>query len=189
MRKVLLAVALSLGWISAIAGPPTPPTVSVEVVNAPLPVTTLQATIPFDKVGSAGIKGFQCRLRRATNHPDSWTESLTCTDESAYTLSEPILVWNVILMSGADGYPLDESDKSASCQATYLLSVDNGVSFKRIAQESWSPGQYQSVVVPFTVPVELPAGSSVKQQLIVNMNGGMINDGCFAMARTLTSGK
>lgn len=56
------------------------------------------------------------------------------------------------------------------------------------AQESWPPGQYQTVVVPFTVPVELPADSMANQQLIVSMNGGMISDGCSAMARMLTSG-
>jgi hypothetical protein len=184
-------LALALGSIAAIAGPPTPPTVSVEVVNTPLPVATPQATIPFNKWAETGMKGFGCLLRRTTDSgtPGQFGETTTCISDPSNTLSSPVLIWTVLFMPQNAAYPMDDGYKAADCMAMYWLSVDDGTSFKRIAQASWSPGQFQSIVVPLHTPIELPAGSVVRQQLDVKMGGGTINQGCNALVRALSSTK
>jgi hypothetical protein len=188
MRRILLGIALGLGSIAVMAGPPSPPTVSVEVTNTPLRVTTTQATVPFDKFG-ANIKSFPCNMQRTTNYTDQWEEMGTCTDDVAATFDSPILVWNVIFSSEASSYPSDENARWASCWGMYYLSVDDGATFKRIGQVTWSPGQHQSVVEPFPVPIEIPAGSAIRQQFQVRMKGGKVGDGCFAIARLIYSNK
>jgi len=187
MRRILVGIAVALGSIAAIAGPPTPPTVAVQVTNTPLPVTTPQATIPFDMFGNTGIKGHFCLLRRTTDSGTQFGETAICISDPAPALSSPGLIWEVLFMPTDAAYGLDDPYKAAGCRALYWLSVDNGTSFKRIAEASWSPGQFQSIVVPFPVPIELPAGSVVVQQLSVTMSGGKINNGCNVNVRALTS--
>jgi hypothetical protein len=178
MRRMLVGLALAFGSTVAIAGPPTPPTVSVEVVNAPLPVTTPQAVIPFAKFGA--IKGLGCLLRRTTEPPTQWAESKTCLSDPPIVLSSPVLIWSLSFLPASAAYDIDPN---TSCSAMYWLSIDNATTFVRIAQVTWTPGQFQSTVVPFPVPIELPANSTVVQQLDVTLSGGRINQGCNLSVR------
>ena len=171
MTRMLVGIALAFASFAASAGPSGAP---VTVQNVPLPVTPTQAVIPFAKF-DAVRPPIMCLLRRTTE-PPVWSESKTCTDAAPITLSDRFLIWNVIYQPASAAYPMDEDYKAASCSGMYWLSID-GVA-QRIAAVSWSPGQFQSIVLPFPVPIEIPAGSSVVQRLDVTMSGGRINQGC-----------
>ena len=184
MRRTLVGIAIALGSIAAIAGPPTIPTQNVNVVNTPtvtvantVPVMPTQAVIPFAKYD--GLRPpIYCLVRRTTEPPTQWSESKTCTDAAPVTLNDRFLIWNIIFEPASAAFPMDDDYKAAGCSAMYWLSIDGGATSQRIGMMTWSPGQFQSIVLPFPVPIEIPANSSVVQRVDVAMGGGRINQGC-----------
>lgn len=182
MRRMLFGLAIALASVAVSAGPAGAP---VTVQNVPLPVTVgntvpvtpAQAVIPFAKYD--GLRApIWCLLRRTTEPPGSFSESKTCTDATPVSLNDRFLIWNVIFEPSSAAFPLDDDCKAASCSAMYWLSIDGGATSQRIGMMTWSPGQFQSIVLPFPVPIEIPAGSAVVQRLDVTMGGGRINQGC-----------
>jgi hypothetical protein len=168
MRRVLIGAAIVLASISASAAPP-------PTSDAPLVV---QGVIPFEKYGA--LRGFKCMVRRTTQPPEAWAEMKEC--DQALSLTSATLISSVTFAPESAAYDIDVN---TSCSALYWLSIDNGATFRRIALASWTPGQFQTVVVPFAMPIELPAGSAVVQRLQVTMYGGRINQGCNLTIRPI----
>lgn len=168
MREMLMGAAIALASISASAAPP-------PTTDAPL---ILQGVIPFEKYGA--LRNLLCMVRRTTEPPAQWAETTEC--DQAFSLTSATLISSVTFLPQSAAYDIDIN---TSCSALYWLSIDNGATFRRIAQASWTPGQFQTVVVPFAMPIELPAGSAVVQRLQVTMHGGRINQGCNLSIRPI----
>lgn len=175
MRHAYLIVPIALVSVAALAGPPVPS-----------PATVHEKVISWEQFGSpVSMPPVTCEVRREIPPPSPVGNSC---DSPVVVTEVPLILRGFSLAPLAADLTTDNAYQSASCQASILVSIDGGATFKRLPNVAWSPRNFESTVYTLPVPVAIPKGAAIVRRLNINMWYGNPGQACAAQARiSLTS--
>jgi hypothetical protein len=174
MRRTLVGIALALGSIAAIAGPPTIPTQNVNVVNTPLPVAVQNPTLAVVGVPDEPLK---VEITRPTD-PVTGNAGVTTTP-FPFTPRSIQLACNMGIPTGGNNNPpCPVTFETWGHMNVYAVSLsvfmaDTGAIYCRGQVDAYVPNRQRvveavvsqkidvaNVVVPFATPIMIPWGTN-----------------------------